>query len=118
MSRARGGVHQNHNQFKQHSLALVPAIADLVVKIHLDLQYELELLVGDERGQRAIDFLTRVYSLPVVLAPQVHLVAAGCLFVVVPAGGAFLCGWVGRVSFSASIVILKESKMTSTQFKV
>lgn len=78
-----------------NSLALVPAVADFVIKIHLDLQDELQLLVGDEGGQRAVDLLAGFHSLPVVLAPQVHLVAAGRLLVVVPPAGAFLCGGAG-----------------------
>lgn len=73
-------------------LALVPAVAHFVVKVHLDLEDELQLLVGDEGGQRAVDLLARLHGLPVVLAPQVHLVAAGRLLVVVPPAGAFLCG--------------------------
>lgn len=74
-----------------NSLALIPALAHFVVKVHLDLQDELQLLVGAERGQRAVDLLAGVHGLPVVLVPQVHLVAAGRLLVVVPAAGAFLC---------------------------
>lgn len=69
---------------------MVLALAHFVVKVHLDLQDELQLLVGAERGQRAIDLLAGVHGLPVVLLPQVHLVAAGRLLVVVPAAGAFL----------------------------
>lgn len=76
----------------KHWLALVSALAHFVVKVHLDLQDELQLLVGAERGQRAVDLLAGVHGLPVVLIPQVHFVAAGRLLVVVPAAGAFLCG--------------------------
>lgn len=75
----------------ENSLALVSAFTDSVVKIHLDLQYELQLLVGNKGREWAVDFLTGVHSLPVVLVPQVHFVAAGRLLVVVPPTGAFLC---------------------------
>ena len=79
-------------QSSKNSLALISALADFFVKVHLDLQYELQLLVGDERSQRTVDFLTGVHGLPVVFIPQVHFVAAGRLLVVMPAAGAFLCG--------------------------
>lgn len=82
----------------KNSLALVSALTDFVVKIHLDLQYELQLLIGYESSQWAVDFLTSIHSLPVVLAPQVHFVAAGRLLVVVPPAGAFLCGRRGNFS--------------------
>lgn len=75
-----------------NSLALVSALTDFVVKVDLDLQDELQLLVGYERGQGAVDFLTGVDGLPVVLVPQVDFVTAGRLLVVVPTAGAFLCG--------------------------
>lgn len=75
-----------------YSLALVFALTHFVVKVHLDLQYELQLLVGHKRGQGAVDPLTSVHGLPVVLVPQVHFVAAGRLLVVMPPTGAFLCG--------------------------
>ena len=77
-------------------LALVPPFADLLVEVHLNLQDELELLVGDERGQRAVDLLAGVHGLPVVLIAQVHLVTAGRLLVVVPATWALLCGQQNR----------------------
>lgn len=35
----------------KNSLALVSALTDFVVKIHLDLQYELQLLIGYESSQ-------------------------------------------------------------------
>lgn len=73
-----------------HSLALVPALADFVVKVHLNLQDELQFLVGDEGGQRAVDFATGFYCLPVVLVPQVDFITAGCLLIVVPAAGTLL----------------------------
>lgn len=76
----------------KHSLALVSALAHFRVEIHLNLEDELQFLVGDEGRQRAIDFLTRVHSLPVVLIPQVHFVTAGCLLVVMPPTRALLCG--------------------------
>lgn len=75
----------------KNSLALVSALADFLVKIHLDLQYELQLFVGDKSSQGAVDFLTSIHSLPVVLIPQVHFVAAGRFLIVVPPTGAFLC---------------------------
>lgn len=70
--------------------------ADFVIKVHLDLQDELQLLVGHKCGQRAVDLLTRVDGLPVVLVPQVDFVAAGCFLVVVPPAGTFLCGRTAR----------------------
>lgn len=92
----------------KHSLALVSALTDFVVKVHLDLQDELQLLVGDEGGQRAVDFLTGVHRLPVVLVPRVHFVTAGRLLVVVPPTGALLCGRTRNVS----IVVEKSGVYT------
>lgn len=77
---------------RKNSLALVSALTDFVVKIHLDLQYELQLLVGNKSSQWAVDFLTGIHGLPVVLVPQVHFVTAGRLLIVVPPTGAFLYG--------------------------
>ena len=75
-----------------HSLALISSLlADLVIKLHVDLKDELQLLICDEGGQRAVDLLASVHGLPVVLLPQVHLVATGRLLVVVPAARALLC---------------------------
>lgn len=74
---------------KENLLALISA--HFIVKVHLDLQYELQLLVGHKCGQRAVDFLTRIHGLPVVLVLQVHFVAARCFLVVMPPAGAFLC---------------------------
>lgn len=100
--RYRNQTVRRTSEPERHSLALVPAVADFVVEIHFDLQDELQLLVGDEGGQRAVDLLAGFHSLPVVLAPQVHLVAAGRLLVVVPPAGAFLCGGGGVVSAASS----------------
>lgn len=83
--------HKHKERRPNHWLALVSALAHFVVKVHLDLQDELQLLVGAERRQRAVDLLAGVHGLPVVLIPQVHFVAAGRLLVVVPAAWAFLC---------------------------
>lgn len=80
-------------QQSKNSLALISALTDFVVKVHLNLQDELQLLVGNKSSQWAVDFLTRIHSLPVVLVPQVHFVAAGRLLVVVPSAGTFLCRW-------------------------
>lgn len=74
----------------RHSLALVSELAHFVVKVHLDLEDELQLLVGDEGGQGTVHLLARVGRLPVVLAVQIHFVAAGRLLVVVPPARAFL----------------------------
>lgn len=82
---------QLKGKYKKNSLALIFALTDFLVKIHLNLQYELQLLIGHKRRQWAIDFLTSIHSLPVVLIPQVHFVAAGRLLVVVPPAGTLLC---------------------------
>lgn len=39
------------HRWLQHSLALVSALAHFIVEVHLDLQDELQLLVGHECGQ-------------------------------------------------------------------
>lgn len=80
-----------HQQNEINSLALVSALTHVVIKIHLNLQNELELLAGHKRGQRAVDLLARIHSLPVVLVLQVHFVAAGRLLVVVPSAWTLLC---------------------------
>ena len=86
-----------------HSLDLVPTITHFLVKVHLDLEDELKFLIGDEGCQRAVDFMAGFHCLPVVLILQVDLVAAGSLLIVVPAGGALLCGAKARVK-SSSVV--------------
>lgn len=83
---------QNGNRNASHSLALVPTLTHFLVEVDLDPQDELQFLVGDEGGQGAVDPLARLHRLPVVLVPQVHPVAAGCPFVVVPTTGTLLCG--------------------------
>ena len=98
--------------FLQHSLALISGLlADLVVELHVDLEDELQLLVCDEGGQRAVDLLAGVHGLPVVLLPQEHLVAAGRLLVVVPTARAFLCrtvqnsGWLNGLHLYSAFFV-------------
>lgn len=109
---------QNSFRFKglircKNSLALVSALADFLIKIHLDLQYELQLFVGDKSSQGAVDFLTSIHGLPVVLIPQVHFVAAGRFLVVVPPTWAFLCGKKGQKDTLANLVCSHDADSTT-----
>lgn len=51
-------------------------------------QDKAQLLVSGEGGEGAIDTLTGLCGVPVVLPAQVDPVAAGCAFIVVPPGRA------------------------------
>lgn len=76
-----------------HSLALVLSLAHFLVEVHLNLEDELQLFVGAERCEGAVDLLARFHRLPVVLTPQVDFVTASCFFVMVPATRTLLCVW-------------------------
>ncbi len=80
----------SENRFS-HSLALVLSLAHFLVEVHLDLEDELQLFIGAERGEGAVDLLTGFHRLPVVLAPQVDFITAGCFFIVVPAARTLPC---------------------------